>query len=104
MRASPFPRILISLSLALGLPLGASAGTHNVVARNFSFTPRDLTVAVGDTVRFSNAGGSHTVTGDPPEPFCGSGFFTTCSVTFNTAGTFAYRCIPHAGVGMTGIV
>lgn len=82
-----------------------AAITTNVSFANFSFSPSSVTIHAGDTVVFSNAGGSHTVTGTGSDPICGSGTVaTSCSHTFNTAGTFPYQCIPHAGLGMTGQV
>src|SRR5213594_3107903 len=93
---------------AMGMAVPASAATRSVVASNFKFTPSDLTIALGDTVVISNGGGSHTATGrtnnEPPEPFCGSAPLTTCTVTFTSLGTFNYYCIPHEGLGMTGVV
>src|SRR5437667_1076986 len=92
--------VLFALILAIPIQLlvggRASAATTNVSFGNFSFSPKTVTINVGDTVVWSNTGGSHTVTGDGSDPFCGSGFIpTSCSHTFNTAGTFPYHCIPH---------
>jgi len=98
------PGILLGLLATLGLAVSLPGATNFVRVRGFSFSPKDLTVAVGDTVVFSGGNNEHTVTGDGAEPFCGAGFFTTCSVTFSTEGTFAYHCIPHFGLGMTGVV
>src|SRR6266513_2662349 len=81
------------------------AATTNVSFGNFSFSPKSVTIKVGDTVVWTNAGGSHTVTGDGSDPFCGNNAIpTSCSHTFNTAGTFPYHCIPHQSIGMTGTV
>jgi len=83
----------------------ASAATIPVAATNYRFSPSDLTIAVGDTVVISNGGGGHTATGrSGAEPFCGPAALTTCTVTFNNAGTFKYFCIPHEGLNMTGVV
>ena len=71
----------------------------------FTFRPSSLTINVGDTVIWTNAGGSHTVTGDGSDSICGSGTVpTSCSHTYTTAGTFPYHCIPHQSRGMTGVV
>ena len=77
---------------ACATPAKSVAATHTVSFGNFAFNPKSLTVNVGDTVNFSETfGGSHTVTGqNAAEPFCGGGFVTNCSVTFNAAGTFPY--------------
>jgi len=91
--------------LATLLAASAPAATHTVTLRNLSFDPSDLTIGVGDTVTFTNGMSFHTVTGDTAaEPFCGNGFITTCSVTFDQAGTFDYHCIPHAAAGMRGVI
>src|SRR3989442_1016591 len=88
--------LLFAVAIQFGLGERAFAATTNVSFGNFSFSPKNLTINVGDTVVWNNTGGSHTVTGDGSDPFCGSGFIpTSCSHTFNTAGTFPYHCIPH---------
>jgi plastocyanin len=108
-----------SLVLSLGLALGffclqASAATVVVTAQNFSFTPSAVTIAVGDSVSFNNAGGEHNVTGynpaPPPERFCGTtlmGSGPICLVTFTNTGVFQYRCVPHSsgsGTNLTGMI
>src|SRR5262245_15263979 len=89
----------------VGGPITTEAITSNVVFNNFSFTPKTVTIHVGDTVVWTNAGGSHTVTGDGADPICGTGTVpVSCSHTFAEAGTFAYHCIPHRSLGMVGSV
>src|ERR1044071_4126812 len=105
----PIWTVLFALMLAIPIQLlvggGASAATTNVSFGNFSFSPKTVTINVGDTVMWTNTGGSHTVTGDGSDPFCGTGFIpTSCSHTFSTAGTFSYHCIPHQSFGMVGTV
>jgi plastocyanin len=93
------------LLFALGAAT-ASAANFSVTTFGTSFSPSSITINTGDTVTWNNLFG-HTVTGNAAnEPFCGTSTppTGTCSVTFNTAGTFTYRCIPHAGFGMTGSV
>ena len=98
-------RILCVCVLTALLTTSTRAATHTVRVQNLSFVPSNLTVTNGDTVMFEGGNNFHTVTGNSAsEPFCGSGFFTTCSVTFNELGTFSYRCIPHAGAGMRGVI
>jgi len=71
-----------------------------------TFSPKVLSVTVGDTVTFNGLAFFHTVTGSGTvEPFCGSGSFPdSCSVTFNAVGAFPYHCIPHRAFFMTGSV
>jgi uncharacterized protein (TIGR03118 family) len=102
------------LRLRLGAPLGvlgmicthALAMTTNVVYQNYSFTPQTVTIQVGDTVVWTNAGGLHTITGDTTQDqFCGSNAIpVSCSETFTNAGTFPYHCEFHAPLGMVGTV
>ncbi len=84
----------------------ARAITTNVVFSNYSFNPSAITIHVGDTVMWSNGGGTHTVTGDnASDPFCGSGPVPQfCSVTFTNAGTFPYHCEFHVDFQMKGTV
>jgi plastocyanin len=70
---------------------------------NFRFSPATVTVSVGDTVTWVNRQGSHDIQSNqplfksPPPPV------QTFSHTFTQAGTFGYRCNPHA-FEMTGTV
>jgi len=82
------------------------AATNHVAFGNTFFNPKSLTINVGDTVVWSNQGGSHSVTGRPgSDPLCGSAIgISTCTHTFSTPGTFPYICIPHQSLGMTGVV
>jgi plastocyanin len=100
-----------SLFLALVLltcsSLPAMAAVHNVTVQNFSFDPADISVAQGDTVVWTNLGGSHNVhhTGNPSlfGRAVGSGW--TYTFVFNLdAGRYDYVCEPHASMGMTGSV
>ena len=81
------------------------------------FTPPNLTIAVGDTVTFTNAGGApHNVHADDNSFRCAQGCdgqggdgtpsaaLWSATVTFNQAGTFAYHCDIHGSMGMTGSV
>lgn len=75
---------------------GSSSTVEVVDAR---FVPKDLTVKVGDTVRWNFTGRlPHSVVGDfgagevQSERFTGSG---TYEVTFATAGRFEYHCGVH---------
>ena len=40
------------------------ATTHNVAVSNFQFTPTNLNVAVGDTIKWNWVSGGHTTTCD----------------------------------------
>lgn len=79
-----------------------AAASATVSIRDFSFAPRSVTVNVGDSVTWRNAG-------DEPHTATGSGFDTgslasgaSGSHRFASAGTFSYKCTPHPF--MTGTV
>ena len=107
------PLRLLFLILAT-LPAAAFAQTTHVVNQlNLTFRPNDITIEVGDTVRWVYSSGSHTVTsgtgaGDPAAgalfdaPLNGSN--TSFEFTFATPGDYDYFCRPHANFGMTGVV
>jgi hypothetical protein len=83
------------------VPLGAAQVTVQV--QNNLFSPRNLTIQVGDTVEWVNNSGVHNVvandgsfnSGDPT-------FGWTFRRTFDRAGTVFYYCQPHAIFGMRG--
>ena len=98
-----------ALALSLGLLAAVSAGPalaadEAVTITGFAFSPPSVTVNEGDTVTWTNEDGmAHTATGD------GGAFDTgtladgaSATVTFDTAGTFAYLCSIHPT--MTGTV
>jgi uncharacterized protein (TIGR03118 family) len=98
-------RRALFLTVCLGLASSALSMTTNVVFQDFSFTPQSVTIQVGDTIVWTNAGGLHTVTGDGTDPFCGPNpVSVTCSETFTNAGTFPYHCNFHQAFGMVGTV
>jgi len=88
---------------ATSVPL---SGNVDVTIANFAFAPDTLTVKVGTTVKWTNQdSASHNVTAD--DNSWGSDTLNTgdsFSYTFNTAGTYAYRCGFHASMKATIIV
>ena len=92
------------------------------------FTPRDMTVAAGDTVTWEIDGDeAHTVTAyeedlpDGADYFASGGFSSeeeakdnlaegliqagdTFEMTFEEPGTYRYYCIPHEADGMVGTI
>ena len=86
--------------ISVQAPTGGGGQTHAVDFRNFEFVPSEITVQVGDTIVFTNQGGSHTVTGIGADPFCGSDAIpVACQVTFSEVGVFSYRCLFHSSAG-----
>lgn len=77
------------------------------------FTPKDITIDVGQTIRWENKGGTHNVNGNlatfpsNPEGFSSgspSSANWTFDFTFEIPGVYNYQCDPHASLGMTGTV
>ena len=83
------------------------------------FVPDTVNISVGDTVRWTWATSGHSVTSGPPcvadSQYCSpndtncfpgttsnQGFVYTH--TFTEPGTYAYYCIVHCVIGMTGVV
>lgn len=94
---------LILLQASAVLAAGAS-----VTINNYTFTPRSIAVTPGSTVTWTNrqADDNHTVTAD-------KGSFDTgviaknggsATLTFATAGTFAYHCKIHPSMHGTVVV
>ena len=79
----------------------AAAATFNVTVGGGAnvFTPNTLTINVGDTVTWTNAGGFHNVAANDGsfrngDPSSTNGW--TFSHTFTSAGTVGYHCEIHA--------
>ena len=85
----------------------ANAATkHDIEIKKFKFSPKEITIEVGDLIRWTNKEKRqyHSVwfeqLGEPePDYFFPDEFFER---TFNEAGDFPYRCGPHPK--MKGIV
>jgi amicyanin len=73
----------------------ATAGTAQVLIKDFKFQPDSITIQKGDTVTWTHPGPvSHTVKfADSESPVLKNG--GTYSKTFNQAGTFDYSCGIH---------
>lgn len=82
---------------------GVSNAAAEVTIDNFIFGPSSVTVAVGETVTWTNNQSiTHTVTSSD-ELFDGTlSTLNTFDVTFDESGTFAYFCAIHPS--MTGTV
>lgn len=91
----------------------ARASTFDIEMKNTAYVPAQRTIAVGDTVRWTNLDGApHSVTADDgsfdSSPSCVAGLNCMNSGssfphTFNLAGTFTYHCRVH-GDAMTGTI
>jgi plastocyanin len=86
----------------------------NTMTGQFFFSPANITVAPGDTVRWTNVGHvTHTATSGTAGGSDEGMFFDSGNVspggTFRfvmpeTSGVINYHCIPHAGLGMLGTI
>ena len=94
-------QILMIVSACIALPATAMAATHEVTVSDDFFSPNDLTITAGDTVRWVNPAGGmpHDVDADD-----GSFSSTTASAftfehTFGSAGEVLYFCSVHSSAG-----
>lgn len=77
--------------------------------RAMQFEPAFLAVAPGDTVTFVNADKGHnseSIKGMIPEraePWKGK-INEEIKVTFDVEGVYGYKCLPHLGMGMVGVI
>jgi plastocyanin len=83
--------------------------TALVTVSEFEFTPEVVTIDVGDTVQWDNAGGFHNVVADDSSFTSGDpdGSAWTFSAPFDTPGTYRYYCVVHGlpgGEGMAGVI
>jgi plastocyanin len=105
------------VAVVAGLAMPARAANQTVEAGGVldTFAPKTITVNVGDTVTWHNAGGGHDVKfpGEAAMPALPAdpATFNAAGVskTFDQPGTFRYYCTAHATdendpVGMTGTV
>lgn len=102
----------LGLGLALVGPGRAGAVTHVINVSNFQFSPSDITINAGDSVRWMRISGSHTTTSGtgPSDPQSGNLWRSVLNSTttkfarkFNSEGTFDFYCEPHFPT-MTGSV
>jgi len=80
------------------------AADHAVAIAGFAFSPKDVTVTVGDTITWTNSDATaHTATADDGSFDTGTiGSNGTGTATFSTAGSFPYHCKIHSS--MTGTI
>lgn len=83
--------------LALALAGRAQAATHAITIQGMAFSPAEITISRGDTIRFTNNDSApHTAT------FRSAGKDTgrlsqgqSAELTFETAGSYDYFCAVH---------
>ncbi len=92
--------------------LSSSGQTKYVVqVTNNKYTPKDLSIQVGDTVEWQNTEGYHNVNASQsiypsnPESFSNTlGYGWTFNHVFSASGKYDYRCDAHYQLGMVGTV
>lgn len=96
---------LCSMLLIFLAKTGNPQTLHDVTVQDFSFTPDTLTISIGDTVRWTNILGRHSVVADDssfisgpvaPAPW-------VYSYVFTSAGNYPYYCAQHGGPGGVGM-
>jgi plastocyanin len=92
------PPLTLLLVLAAAAPASAMDWTVDVTP-DFAFAPKDQTIQVGDTVKWTFTDGGHTTTARPDQPDSwNSGLKEegqTFEKTFTTPGRYQYICKPH---------
>jgi plastocyanin len=94
--AKNFP---IALALLLSTP-AALAAVHDVTVGNNFFSPNDLTIEVGDSVRWTNNSGFHDVTADDFSWNSETSSSFVYERTFNSVEEVLYHCTVHSSPGM----
>ena len=88
---------LLAGALVLAAPVGAAETTVTLKGTN-QFSPKDVTVSVGDSVKFVWESGFHNVVFDAGpssgEPVNEPG--KTWSTTFSAPGMYSFKCEVHA--------
>jgi plastocyanin len=114
-------KILFAFCLLTGSALAPAAiSIVNVGGSTQVFTPKTVTIHVGDTVKFVNKGGVHNVVADDGSFRCAhgcdgdgqggnggaSGSNWVVTLTFTQVGTVGYFCETHGmpGGGMFGTI
>jgi plastocyanin len=99
--------IIISLTAAFSMKVYATKWIINV--QDFFFSPSSLpNVVVGDTINWVWINGSHTTTSTsvPVDAVGWDNPINSTSTSFeykvSIAGTYNYKCTPHASIGMIG--
>lgn len=77
----------------------AGAATHDVSVSNNFFSPNNLTITVGDTVRWTNNSGFHDVTADDNSFASARSNSFVFSRTFMSVAEVLYYCSVHSSSG-----
>jgi plastocyanin len=95
------PATTFPIALALLLSSSAAlAAVHDVTVGNNFFSPNDLTIEVGDSVRWTNNSGFHDVTADDFSWNSETSSSFVYERTFNSVEEVLYHCTVHSSPGM----
>jgi pseudoazurin len=114
MKYAPLSALCLASALLFTIPATAAEFQVKMLNKGANsqamvFEPPFLKVQPGDTVRFVPTDKGHdaeTIPGMLPEgaqPFKGK-MSQEVSVTFQAPGVYGYRCSPHFGMGMVGLI
>lgn len=109
-------KLLLALASVVAISGSALAADHQVQmvnkdseGRAMQFEPAYLKVAPGDTVTFvakdkgHNSEAAKEMIPDGAEAWKGK-MNEEVKVTFTTEGVYGYKCAPHLGLGMVGLI
>ena len=92
--------LTLMASFFLALPISAHAVTHNVSIGDNFFSPTNLTINVGDTVRWTYSGDRlHDATADDFSWASPTSTSIDFSHTFNSVDVVPYHCTVHSSPG-----
>lgn len=102
--------------MLININIPVFSATHDVTVSSNVFTPANIQIEAGDTIRWTNIGGGHNVRAQDGSFRCAQGceseggsgdasaVLWVSEVTFRKVGFTSYICEPHVGFGMTGSV
>ncbi|MDQ3021504.1 MAG: T9SS type A sorting domain-containing protein [Bacteroidota bacterium] len=108
MKTKKIQSLVLGLIVMISISSSKSFSTiHNVTVANFSFTPSNINVTVGDTIKWNWVSGGHTTTCNgtsgstrPTGAAAWDAGINNGSPTFSyiitVAGSYHYVCLPHA--------
>lgn len=104
-----YVKSLIGAVIAASISTAVMAENHTVTAAVTAFKPMVIKIAPGDTVSWENMNGHITHTIDEYLPAGATGWNSPMGENFQTPpltveGAYFYKCDPHWGTGMGGVI